>query len=368
MSTALRSAPGSKTDRTMQQLAALKRELERAQAHQPGKSKSARKRQAKKNKSAVSGVHVEIGSTGPGERPKMNTGSLQAVPPSGRVTRPKGYRLKAFSDYIPGMPGDWTDPKARNTSAASPAVLRHHWASGGVDRQSMAFERANTIQRDSSELARMHADSVSGAAEFQTYAVRHEDDAATGVMRDGLGRVIRTLDMPDVECKTVIDAVTIIERGRPVIRFNEYYVPVEGAAPTPREIAARAGVPNVRTLADMRTESYAQRAADKQARADERAAKRAAREATREMNRANRAALREEASAAREENSKANKQLRELAQDILAKQGTIRPTGSSAEARKGQREYAIKLRNMLEFFATNMQRAEYVRGNMGVAA
>lgn len=367
MPSAVRSAPGSKTDPTMAQLRELRDRLVAEQSIQSarpgqskpsqGKSKSARKRAAKRDLRAGSD-HVEIGATRPGECPKFNTGSIQALPSSGKISRGSGMRLKVMQDYVPGRPGDWTDPKRRNMPAASPAVLKPHWSRNIPERDGMDFERANRLVRSTQELASMHADGVSGALEIQTGAVRHESDVATGVFRDSVGRVVRTLDMPDVECKTVRKAVTIVERGRPVQRETEYYTPVDGAALTPRELAVAAGVPGTRTLTDMINERASERAAVTAANRDEREARRAERKAEQSRIKQVRAEARQEESEAREQNRAASKKLRDLAREILAKQGVERPT-------------PLDIRRMLEFFEVNMQRAEYAglsQRNVTVAA
>lgn len=332
MGTAVRSAPGSKTDRTMSKLAALKAELEQAlvkptKQHKRGKSKSARKR------AAAAATKVDSGATKPGSRPTLNTGGIQVSPPQVRVTRPKGMRLQPFSDFIPRTPADY-------------ATLDPHWSSGSPKRDSMAYERAGKLVRSTREIKGMRADGTSGAEDFQTYGNRHEDDVATGVFRDGLGRVIRTTTMDDCEVMHVSKTVTVKNsRGIVVEQQVDYLTRVSGM--TPREHATSKNILGVRTSGSMRKEAAEQKRAAHKAGVEERKAERAEKRDMRDQAKASRALERAENSEARKANMESNKKMRDLARDILAKQGIDKPS-------------AIQIRGMLEFFATNMQRAEYI--------
>lgn len=351
---AVRSTPGSKTDQTMQDLAALRATLvmeanarqEKAVAHRAGMSKSARKRAAKRAAQPVTGnmgaARVEVGSTAPGECPKLNTGSIQVMPPKGKVSRPKGYRLKVMSDYIPGNPGDWTDPSRTSTSAASRAVLKPHWSSSMPDRNAMPSEQAKVQARTHVEQVAYDADRQQGYEAFQTGAQRDMDDAARGVFRDGLGRVIRTSSMEDCEVERVTVTRHYQARGARVPIEVEEFRRVSGR--TAREHATQQGLPGIRRLRNVVTEEKWEKLQDKAQRRADKADLRAEKKAVREQAKAERAARVEANSEAREANRAAGKQLRDLARQILAHRGIDKPT-------------PLQLRSMLEFFELNMQRA-----------
>jgi hypothetical protein len=370
---AVRSTPGSKTDPTMSKLAALRVELvaeaddrkAKALAHRAGSSKSARKRAAQRGASLITGntspIEVAIGATRPGDVPKFNTGSVQVMPPKGKVSRPKGYRLTPFRDYIPGNPGDWTDARSRDTSAASRAVLKPHWSSDMPDRNAMASETAKTVTRSHGEQVAYDADRSQGYLAYQTGAQRDVDDAARGVFRDGLGRVMRTTDMADCEVTRVLVRREVVAHGQATVSVEvEEFRRLDGM--TPVEYARANGLPGIRRLAQVvsaekyeKQQDATQRKADK---ADLRADKREQRELSKAARAGERAARKVVESApdpAREDALAERRRLRTLAREILAHRGITKPT-------------AKQVSGMLEFFETNMQRAKYTQGNLAVAA
>lgn len=354
----MRSAPGSKTDQTMSRLAALRVELvaeaearkQKAHAHRAGASKSAAKRAAKRARQSIEGntspIEVPIGSTRPGEVPKFATGSIQVMPPSGKVSRPKGYRLKAWSDFIPGSPGDWTDPERTNSFAGSRAVLKPHWSSNMADRQPLPSEQAKVAQRSFREQREYDADRVQGFTQFQTGAQRDHDDVARGVFRDGLGRVMRTSDMEDCEVERVMVTRQVKSaRGSVSVEVEEFR---RLSGRTAREHATQHGLPTVRPLSRVVNEEDFEKKADRADRRADKADMRADKKAARTEVQAQRKARSEENSEAREHNRAASKKLRDLARQILAARGIDKPT-------------PVQIRGMLEFFETNMQRAQYAR-------
>lgn len=355
---AVRSTPGSRTDQTMDKLADLRNTLvaedQSRKPHTKGSSKSARKRAARKASltfDQMSDLLYAPGATKPGSRPTLNAGSIQASPPKARHTRPKGIKLQPFTDHIPGSPGDWTrSGGAQHGPAAGPAVLKYHWSSPGVDRDSMAFERAKTVTRPYHEARQVKANSVAGALDFQTGASRHEDDAATGVFRDEVGRVIRDTSMPDCDIRQVRRTVQVKnERGMLVQHEVEYIT--RDSVLTPREHATRAMLPGVRTKAAMRAEEQQSRANEKadvrKIRAEAREEKQAERDRLKAERQARKADAPERTEAQRA-TLDARRDMRNLAYKILADRGIVKPT-------------AKQVRAVVEFFEGNMQRAQYMK-------
>lgn len=364
---AVRSTPGSHTDQTMSALRSLRDTLQAeedsAKRHQRGSSKSARKRAAKRGESLVTGntgpIEVPIGGTRPGELPKFNTGSIQVMPASGKISKPKGMRLQVMSDYIPGTPGDWTDPGRTMTSAGSRAVLKPHWSSGIADRQPMPSENAKVQQRTHAEQVAYDADRVQGYTAYQTGAQRDMDDAARGVFRDGLGRVIRTTDMADCEVERVMVRRSVVSYGQATteVEVEEFRV-MSGR--TPVEHARAMGLPGVRRLRDVTNEEDWEKSQDKAQRKADKAELRAEKKAVREQAKAEAKARRAERPQLKsdEEHEAAlaqRRELRALARKILADRGITKPTNQ-------------QVKGLLEFFEMNQQKARMIQGRLAKAA
>lgn len=178
-----------------------------------------------------------LGSYAGGEAPVFTTGGVSPVPHTPTVTQRKGINLKPFADHIPGTPGTWTsdnDWDSSATGAGSALVKTDHvrhdkmvWARVNLEsnrrctaseekcaknhgskcgpgrvwenvtphRELLDIERAKLDVREAHESAMMATDRPSGAEKFKTHAERHEGDAKAGLYRDGLGRIMRTVDM-----------------------------------------------------------------------------------------------------------------------------------------------------------------------------
>lgn len=236
-----------------------------------------------------------LGAYAGGKPPVFASGSVSPVPRQPTVTQRKGISLKVFTDIIPGSPGDWTDGRSRDTVAASPAVLKPHWSSSMVHRQ--AFDSERGAVRPSYEARPMAADRVSGGVEFMTYAERHESDAKAGLYRDGMGRVMRTVDMDD--------------------------------SMTTGDYAKMHGVPVVRTRDDQRNEAAGIRNAERAAKASEREARRIQREqekADRIQRRLDRAAGKSDAATV------TRREMDEAARAVLKSHGVTNPTKIQMQA------------------------------------
>lgn len=176
--------------------------------------------------STVSGGDTFPGLAGyaGGEKPALNTGSIQGAPGNVRVTRPRGIKLQPFSDYVPPVPADYATIRAdhvtqdkqfwgrRNVETGKPCLIERDacrtehgdqcelvrmWSGTVPDRKMMDFERAKLDVRPAHETRMMAVDRASGAETFHTYAARHDDDKTAGLYRDGLGRIMRTTDMDE---------------------------------------------------------------------------------------------------------------------------------------------------------------------------
>lgn len=368
---AVRSTPGSHTDQTMSKLASLREELvaeaqarhEKALAYRAGMSKSARKRAARRASQPLTGntgpIEVPVGGTRPGELPKFNTGSIQVMPASGKISRPKGMRLQVMSDYIPGNPGDWTDHTRRSSAAASRAILKPHWSSDMPDRDSLARERAKVVTRSYREQCEYDSNGTNIHLHAQTGAQRDRDDAARGVMRDGLGRVIRTTDMPDCE-------VELVKVRRKVVRFGQETTEVEveefrvRSGRTPLQHAQAMGLPGTRRLRDVVTEEKWEKQQDKAQRKADKADLRAEKANLRQQAKAEAKARKAErpqviSDEAREDALARRRELRTLARNILAHRGITKPTNQ-------------QIKGMLEFFEMNQQKARMIQGRLAKAA
>lgn len=364
---AVRSTPGSHTDQTMQALRNLRDTLQAEETsaqpqrpHQKGVSKSARKRAAQRAIQGNTGpIEVPVGGTRPGELPKFNTGSIQVMPASGKISRPKGMRLQVMSDYIPGNPGDWTDHTRRSSAAASRAILKPHWSSDMPDRDSLARERAKVVTRSYREQAEYDSNGTNIHLHAQTGAQRDRDDAARGVMRDGLGRVIRTTDMPDCE-------VELVKVRRKVVRFGQETTEVEveefrvRSGRTPLQHAQAMGLPGTRRLRDVVTEEKWEKQQDKAQRKADKADLRAEKANLRQQAKAEAKARKAErpqviSDEAQQVNLEERRKLRALAREILAHRGIMKPTNQ-------------QVKGMLEFFEMNQQKARMIQGRLAKAA
>lgn len=171
-----------------------------------------------------SDVMPGLGAYAGGKAPVLNTGSIQASPRQPSVTPRRGIKLQPFSDVIPSVPADYATVKANHLTQdkqvwaridretrkkctapedkceqnhGDKCIMGRVWQGTVPDRKMMDFERVKLAVRPSHESAMMAADRPSGAENFKTHAERHDDDKRAGLYRDGLGRIMRTVDMDD---------------------------------------------------------------------------------------------------------------------------------------------------------------------------
>lgn len=152
----------------------------------------------------------------------MNSGSVQGSPARIRVgggnqslgiaspdpSSRQGIKLQPFRDYVPSTPSDYGAGKVDHLTQRQ--VWLRDPETGEItgrvfeayphEREKLDTERARV--RDQHEAAAQAADRPSGVAGILTGSggdegARHEDDEAANLYRDGLGRIVRTLDMDE---------------------------------------------------------------------------------------------------------------------------------------------------------------------------
>lgn len=353
----MRSAPGSKTDPTMAKLAAFRDKLAADEAVRPAKPKPTltpqdmRRLARLRREHLVNNPNVEQGATRPGERPKINSGSIQAAPTKKRPSRSSGVTQKVMRDFVPARPDDWTSRSRMSATApAGSGVTRPHWSLFIANRDPLSNERAGKDVHTSAEQRQMSANRPSGVLRSQTHAERHDDDRQAGVYRDELGRVMRTEDMPDCEVRLVTETVMVKNRfGIPVPQEHSDLRRVSGV--TPREHATGRGLPGVRTKSDMRDERIDVRNAEKKIRKMMREEERERKAAAKAAAKAARAAEREQESAERQAKAAERDKLRSMAKAVLMARGVAQPT---------RQQISLQL----DVFEADRQRMEYTQGHV----
>lgn len=347
-----------------------------------------------------------LGSYAGGKAPVFASGGVSPVPRQPTVTQRKGINLKPFADHIPGTPGTWTSANDWDSSATGAGAalvktdhVRHDkmvWARVNLEsnrrctapedkcaknhgskcgpgrvwenvtphRELLDTERAKLGVREAHESAMMATDRPSGAEKFHTYAQRHEGDAKAGLYRDGLGRIMRTMDMDDstdggvrvdhdwresdpTSLSCDLDPETsrvriMVVNGRTGERQPRGKVIVCGTegVMTTTDYAQLHGVPIQRNAAQRAHEA----AKAKALRAEARDAKRAAKEQDRIQRRLDRAAGRGGASHV------SRAEMDEAARAVLAARGVTEPTKAMMAAAR-------------DMIAHQRQINEYVGGN-----